>query len=198
MDMEFEFLQHKIVAHSDDRDAWLTARNTGITASNAGQLATENSIDSILKSKFYTDFVGNPATDWGIEREPILLEWAKFNQNKYLFKSDDNPRFMATPDGIKMSEGSDSIVLCQVKTSSKPLTKIPPNYYRQMQWEMFVMGAHKNLLVWEQHENFVPIGLEPVTLWIDRDEETINKLKKLAEALLVRLDEANAFGKEME
>lgn len=196
--MEFEFLQHKIVAHSDDRDAWLTARNTGITASNAGQLATENSIDSILKSKFYTDFVGNPATDWGIEREPILLEWAKFNQNKYLFKSDDNPRFMATPDGIKMSEGSDTIVLCQVKTSSKPLTKIPPNYYRQMQWEMFVMGADRNLLVWEQHENFVPIGLEPVTLWIERDEETINKLKKLAEALLVRLDEANAFGKEME
>lgn len=196
--MEFEFLQHKIVAHSDDRDAWLTARNTGITASNAGQLATENSIDSILKSKFYTDFVGNPATDWGIEREPILLEWAKFNQNKYLFKSDDNPRFMATPDGIKMSEGSDTIVLCQVKTSSKPLTKIPPNYYRQMQWEMFVMGAERNLLVWEQHENFVPIGLEPVTLWIERDEETINKLKKLAEALLVRLDEANAFGKEME
>lgn len=196
--MEFDFLTHKIVAHSDDRDAWLTARNTGITASNAGQLATENSIDSILKSKFYTDFVGNPATEWGIEREPFLLEWAKFNQNKYLFRADDNPRFMATPDGIKMSEGNDEIILCQVKTSSKPLTKIPPNYYRQMQWEMYVMGANKNLLVWEQHENFVPVSLEPVTLWIDRDEETINKLKKLAEALLVRLDEANAFGKEME
>jgi hypothetical protein len=198
MIMEFEFLQHKVVAHSDDRNAWLEARNTGITASNAGQLATENSIDSILKSKFYTDFVGNPATDWGIEREPILLEWAEFNQNKYLFKADENPRFMATPDGIKMSEGNDSIVLCQVKTSSKPLTKIPPNYYRQMQWEMLVMGATRNLLVWEQHENFVPVGLEPVTLWIERDEETINKLKKLADALLVRLDEANAFGKEME
>lgn len=196
--MEFEFLQHKVVAHSDDRNAWLEARNTGITASNAGALATENSIDSILKSKFYTDFVGNPATDWGLEREPILLEWAEFNQNKYLFKSDENPRFMATPDGIKMSEGNDSIVLCQVKTSSKPLTKIPPNYYRQMQWEMFVMGANRNLLVWEQHENFVPVGLEPVTLWVERDEETINKLKKLADALLVRLDEANAFGKEME
>ena len=196
--MEFELLQHKIVAHSDDRDAWLEARNTGITASNAGQLATENSIDSILKSKFYTDFVGNPATDWGIEREPILLEWAGFNQNKYLFKSDENPRFMATPDGIKMSEGNDSIVLCQVKTSSKELTKIPPNYYRQMQWEMLVMGAERNLLVWEWHQDFVPVHLEPIQLWVERDEETINKLKKLADALLVRLDEANAFGKEME
>jgi hypothetical protein len=44
----------------------------------------------------------------------------------------------------------------------------------------------------------VPVGPEPVTLWVERDEETINKLKKLADALLVRLDEANAFGKEME
>lgn len=196
--MELEFLQHKVVAHSDDRDVWLTARNTGITASNAGSLATENSIDSILKSKFYSDFVGNPATEWGIEREPILLDWAKFNQNKYLFRSDDNPRFMATPDGIKMSELGDSIELCQVKTSSKMLTKIPPNYYRQMQWEMYVMGATRNLLVWEAHENFVPIDPEPVSLWIDRDEETINKLKRLADVLLRRLDEANAFGKEME
>ena len=195
--MDIELLQHKVVAHSDDRDAWLTARNTGITASNAGSLATENSIDSILKSKFYSDFVGNPATEWGIEREPILLDWAKFNQNKYLFRSDDNPRFMATPDGFRLDTYGD-IELCQVKTSSKPLTKIPANYYRQMQWEMYVMGAKRNLLVWEAHENFVPIDPEPVALWIDRDEETINTLKKLADVLLRRLDEANAFGKEME
>ena len=64
--MEFELLQHKLVAHSDDRDAWLVARNTGVTASNAASLATENSIDSILKSKFYSEFVGNAATDWGL------------------------------------------------------------------------------------------------------------------------------------
>lgn len=191
----FDFLQSRIVAHSDNRDAWLEARNTGITASNAGQLATEGSIDSILKSKFYTDFVGNPATEWGNEREEVLVQWANFTQNKFLYKAEDNPRFMATPDGIRLD--GDAIELCQVKTSSKPLGKIPPNYFRQMQWEMYVMGANRNLLVWEQHENFVPVGLEPVTLWVERDEVTINKLTKLAEALLVRLDEANAFEKEI-
>lgn len=195
--MEFEFLQHKIVAHSDDRDNWLIARNSGITASNAGALATEGSIDSILKSKFYTDFVGNPATDWGIEREPLLIDWAKFNQNKYLFCADDNKRFMATPDGLRLDDNG-NLELCQAKTSSKPLQKIPSNYYRQMQWEMYVMGATRNLLVWEQHENFVPVNPEPIALWIERDEQTINKLKQLAEVLLRRLDEANAFGKEME
>ena len=195
--MEFELLQHKLVAHSDDRDAWLVARNTGVTASNAASLATENSIDSILKSKFYSEFVGNAATDWGLEREPMLLDWAGFNQNKYLFKSDDNERFMATPDGIKI-DADNNIELCQVKTSSKPFTKIPSNYFRQMQWEMFVMGAKRNLLVWEAHENFVPIDPEPISVWIDRDEEMIATLKQLADVLLRRLDEANAFGKEME
>ena len=197
--MKLDFLESRIVAHSDDRDAWLQARNTGITASNAGALATENSIDSILKSKFYTDFVGNPATDWGTEREPFLLEWAGFNQNKFLFKSLENERFMATPDGVRETDYKTSpIELCQVKTSSKPLGKVPPNYFRQMQWEMYVMGAERNLLVWEQHKDFVPVDLEPIALWIDRDEETIEKLIRLADALLVRLDEANAFGKEME
>ena len=192
--MKLDYLQ-RIVANSDDRDAWLEARNTGITASNAGALATENSIDSILKSKFFTDFIGNPATDWGIEREPFLLEWARFDQNTFLFHSPENLRFMATPDGIR--ENETGIELCQVKTSSKPLTKIPANYFRQMQWEMYVMDAGRNLLVWEQHKDFIPVDLEPVSLWIDRDEDTITQLKKLADALLVRLDEANAFEKEM-
>jgi hypothetical protein len=105
---------------------------------------------------------------------------------------------MATPDGVRTEGDTTRIELCQVKTSSKPLNKIPANYLRQMQWEMFVMDASRNLLVWEQHENFVPVDLEPVAVWVYRNDETISTLKKLAEALLVRLDEANAFGKEME
>ena len=60
------------------------------------------------------------------------------------------------------------------------------------------MGAKRNLLVWEAHENFVPIDPEPISVWIDRDEEMIATLKQLADVLLRRLDEANAFGKEME
>lgn len=191
---ELDWLSDRLVADSTNRDEWLAARNTGITASNAGNLVTEKSLDSIVKSKFFTDFVGNPATEWGLEREPILLNWAGFTQNTWLIRAEDNPRFLATPDGIR---NNDSVELCQVKTSSKPLGKIPANYYRQMQWEMYVVGADKNLLVWEQHENFIPVDSEPVSLWIERDEETINKLKKLAEVLLRRLDEANAFEKEM-
>lgn len=187
---------NRIVASSDDRDAWLTARNTGVTASNAARLVSDQSLDSILKSKFYDGFTGNAATDWGLEREPFLLDWAGFPQNKYLFHSVENNRFMATPDGIRLdTEGN--LELCQVKTTGKPMPKIPAHYYRQIQWEMFVMDAVRCHFVVEVHENFVPIELEPQLEIFERNEEVITSLKTLATALLGRLDEAVAFEKEM-
>jgi hypothetical protein len=186
----------RIVASSEDKDAWLIARNSGVTASNAAKLVSEQSLDSILKSKFYDGFTGNAATDWGLEREPFLLEWANFPQNKFLFRSIENERFMATPDGIRV-DAEGKLELCQVKTTGKPMPKIPAHYYRQIQWEMFVMDAVRCYFVVEVHEDFVPISLEPQLEIFERDEEVIASLKTLAHALLVRLDEASAFEKEM-
>lgn len=185
------------VADSKNRDAWLIARATGITASDAAKLAKASSIDSIVKSKFHNDFTGNPATEWGLQREEFLLNWAGFDQNTFLYAFADEPRFMATPDGIKMSEVDGTIQLCQAKTSAKPLTIIPPNYYRQVQWEMMVMDAQSVWLVWEQHEGFIPVDLEPVKLLIDRDEKTIEELKQLGYELLARLESAKAFEEEI-
>lgn len=185
----------RIVADSDDREAWLIARTQGITASNAANLTTEKSVDAIIKSKFYDSFMGNPATEWGIEREPILLEYAGFEQNTNLFHAEDNKRFMATPDGIK--QDGDKLQLCQVKTTSKKYDKIPLPHYRQVQWEMMVMGAESCLYVWEEHENFVPVDIEPKWLLIDRDEKTIEKLRNLAEVALKRLNKAKAFEEEI-
>ena len=186
----------RIVASSEDRDAWLAARNLGVTASNASRLVSEQSLDSILKSKFYDGFTGNAATDWGLEREPFLLDWATFPQNKFLFHSTENARFMATPDGIRIGEDG-KLELCQVKTTGKPMPKIPAHYYRQIQWEMFVMDAERCYFVVEVHEDFVPISLEPQLEIFPRNEEVITSLKTLATALLVKLDEAVAFEKEM-
>jgi len=186
----------RIVASSENRDAWLTARNTGVTASNAARLVSEQSLDSILKSKFYDGFTGNAATDWGLEREPFLLDWAGFPQNKYLFHSVENKRFMATPDGIRLNADG-NLELCQVKTTGKPMPKIPAHYYRQIQWEMFVMDAVRCHFVVEVHEDFVPVNLEPQLEIFERNEEVITSLKTLATALLVKLDGAVAFEKEM-
>ena len=191
-----EVLNKRIVTSSEDRDAWLAARNRGVTATNAGKLASIESIDSILKSKFFDGFTGNPATVWGLEREPFLLEWAGFEQNKNLYRSIDEERFMATPDGIRYH--NNELVLCQVKTTGKLMKKIPIHYYRQVQWEMYVMDAVRCHYVVEQHENFVPVSLEPTLEIIERNDEVIASLKPLAYALLTRLDEANAFEQEMQ
>ena len=188
----------RIVANSDDREAWLQARNNGITASNAAKLVSEKSIDSIIKSKFYDSFTGNALTEWGLEREPFLLSWAGFEQNKNLYHAVGEPRFMATPDGIKEVEGQKyPLVTCQVKTTSKVMKEIPPHYYRQVQWEMFVMEAVACVFVVEEHENFVPINLEPKLWVIERNDEAIASLTALAKVFLNKLDEANAFEKEM-
>jgi hypothetical protein len=47
------------------------------------------------------------------------------------------------------------------------------------------------------HEDFVPVSLEPQLEIFERNEEVITSLKTLATALLVKLDGAVAFEKEM-
>jgi hypothetical protein len=59
------------------------------------------------------------------------------------------------------------------------------------------MGAVRCYFVVEVHEDFVPVSLEPQLEIFERDEEAIASLKPLAYALLGRLDDANAFEKEM-
>jgi hypothetical protein len=54
---------------------------------------------------------------------------------------------------------------------------------RQIWWQQYVLGAERTLLVWERHENFVPVG-DPECRWIDRDENEIARLVGLAGQLI--------------
>jgi hypothetical protein len=47
-----------------------------------------------------------------------------------------------------------------------------------------VLGADRTLVVWEQHDDFVPVRAEPQCLWVDRDEDQIHALVNLADRLL--------------
>lgn len=174
------------VADSTDKDKWLEARLSGVTASDAANLVDGVAIHSLVYKKLNNTFKGNKWTDWGLEREPFLMEWAGFEGNSTLFRSLEEPRFMATPDGIKIANGE--VHLCQAKTTSKYWDAIPDNYIRQCQWEMFVMGAQTNLLVWEQHQDFIPVDLEPKKFLIERDDNQIAKMLELAQEFLVELD----------
>lgn len=186
-----EEIQKRIVADSNQKEIWLEARMSGVTASDVANFEidiSEKKLRSLVYKKLNNTFKGNKWTDWGIEREPIILDFFGIEQNTNLYRSASNPRFMATPDAI-VDESSGKIKLVQVKTTSKQWDAIPANYIRQCQWEMFVMGAYKNVLVWEHHENFIPTELEPKTFTIGRDDEEISRLNEIAKLFLQYLDE---------
>ena len=181
-----EKIQLRKVADSSNHDIWLGARMSGVTASDVANFEEGADIKKLVYKKLNNTFKGNVWTEWGLDREPHILDWAGFPHNQTLFRAADNPRFMATPDGYKMSE--ENLILCQAKTTSKGWDTTPPNYMRQVQWEMFVMGATTNYLVWEQHRQFIPIDLEPKCEIIQRDNDEIARLVEMAKEFLIELD----------
>ncbi|KAB1657560.1 MULTISPECIES: YqaJ viral recombinase family protein [unclassified Pseudoclavibacter] len=187
-----DFLRSRVLADSHDRISWLKARSFGITATDAAHLATPRSVEGVVRSKCDPHgFSGNAYTDYGREREPVIAEWMRQNfglhTSTVLFRSDGNARHLATPDGINECNGCSDLLLAEIKTSTKPIEKLPRTYLRQIWWQQYVMGAQRTLLVWEQHENFRPLG-DPITRWIDRDDQQIAKLVQLADETLARLD----------
>ena len=56
-----------------------------------------------------------------------------------------------------------------------------------MWWQQHVLGAERTLVVWEEHDGFVPVGDEPRCAWVDRDEREITQLVRLATELIDEL-----------
>lgn len=182
----------RIVADSTDRAAWLRARNQGITATDVAKLATPKSVQNAAYDKMHgTSFSGNSYTDHGRAREPEIAAWVQSNYgiepSTALFRAAGHPRHLATPDGVVLAANGD-LELAEIKTTSKPWRSIPRSYLRQVWWQQYVLGAERTLLVWEQHDNFVPVSDVPECQWIDRDEDQIAILVGFANQLIDILD----------
>lgn len=176
------------IATGEDRLEWLKARARGITATDAAHLSGPSSVARVARDKAVgTGFGGSAYTKHGIAREPILAEWMdeRFGiaSSHALFCSAQDPRHLATPDGIGATADGSGLLLGEIKTSTKALTRVPANYRRQILWQQYVMGARRTLLVWEQHHDFVPVA-EPAFVWIDRDDDAIARLVALANQTL--------------
>ncbi|WP_336603857.1 YqaJ viral recombinase family protein [Agromyces seonyuensis] len=176
----------RIVADSSDRIAWLRARSRGITATDAAKLATRASVRSAAWEKLNgTGFGGSAYTEHGRSREPVIAEWAAREHgmaaSTKLFHAADDPRHLATPDGLRVRGAA--LELCEIKTTAKVWRSIPRGYLRQVWWQQYVLGAERTLVVWEQHEGFVPVGA-PQSRWVERDDDQIAVLIALADELL--------------
>lgn len=177
----------RIVAHSTDRFAWLKARAKGVTATDVARLSSSRALRALAMEKFLgSGFGGNAFTDHGRVREPEIARWTRgvfgMQASTALFHAEGNRLHLATPDGLR-ADGA-RLELCEIKTTGKAWSSIPRSYLRQVWWQQYVLGAERTLVVWEQHDNFVPLDAEPRCKWVDRDDNEIHILVGLADRLL--------------
>ena len=178
----------RIVARAADRVAWLRARSRGITATDVARLSGTASVQAVAFEKINgSGFSGNAYTDHGRAREPEIARWVERHygiiSSDALFHASGQATHLATPDGLAVS-ASGHLELAEIKTTKSPWRSIPRSYLRQVWWQQYVLGAERTLLVWEQHDDFVPTNAEPECRWIDRDESQIHLLVQLADRVL--------------
>jgi len=178
----------RIVARAADRVAWLRARSRGITATDVARLSGAASVQAVAFEKINgSGFSGNAYTDHGRAREPEIARWVERRygivSSDALFHAAGQTAHLATPDGLAVS-ASGHLELAEIKTTKSPWRSIPRSYLRQVWWQQYVLGAERTLLVWEQHDDFIPTNAEPECRWIDRDENQIHLLVQLADRVL--------------
>lgn len=184
-------LAARIVADSRDRVAWVRARSRGITATDVATLTSSNAIRRAADAKLLGNgFSGNAYTDHGRRREPQIAQWVAathgIQPSSACFHAVVEKRHLATPDGIAVGR-SGQVTLCEIKTTKKEWRSIPRSYLRQVWWQQHVIGADRTLVVWEEHDAFIPVDDEPRSVWVDRDEAEIAALVHLATALIDEL-----------
>ncbi|PRY65983.1 YqaJ-like recombinase protein [Glaciihabitans tibetensis] len=177
----------RIVASSENRVAWLRARSQGVTATDVARLSSARAVAAVAYEKLNgTGFGGNAYTDHGRAREPEIARWVQETHgiapSTTLFHAHGEPLHLATPDGVT-ARGT-TVVLSEIKTTSRLWKSVPRSYLRQIWWQQYVLGADRTLLVWEQHSDFVPVNGDPVCRWIERDDNEIHVLVGLANRLL--------------
>lgn len=177
----------RVVADQTDRIAWLKARARGVTATDVARLTSDKAVRSLAMEKLLgSRFGGNAYTEHGRLREPAIGRWAGavygMRSSTALFHADGNRDHLATPDGLRERDGR--VELCEIKTTVHAWRGIPRHYLRQVWWQQYVLGADRTLVVWERHDEFVPVSDEPECRWVDRDDVEIARLIGLADDLL--------------
>lgn len=175
-----------LIVQTTTEAEWLDARRSKVTASEVGKLATCNPTDweHLREEKAGTrvPFQGNQYTQWGHERETIILNEVKATEDPSLVHNTklclmaDEPRFGATPDAISV----DGRVTCQIKTHEGPMdpARPPRHYVDQVQWELMVTGAQYCIFAVEEHINFNPLPVRCARIYPDKRRQ--EELRRVA------------------
>lgn len=170
-------------------DAWVKARQSGVTATEVAKAATPAGFEEVVRGYTEPDEpYDNPYMEFGRRTEAPVGEFLKEQYdvmpNEWLIAA-DNPRHLATPDGLSLNHK----VISEIKTTGRDFEdKIPIGYRRQVQWQLYVTGADYCWFAWmlrvETREGlFQPGWIEPKVVRIQPDEKMITDLVAVAERL---------------
>lgn len=173
-----------VIDDGTDRQAWLARRQSGVSATDIARLARggTNTWAAIRAEKAGKgrDFT-NAAMQHGKDREPIIARFAynmfALHHSTALLAAADEPRFIATPDLLGDGEVAD------IKTTVhdwQVASELPGRYVDQVLWQMRVTGYHQARLIYEPHENGVPLYPFPKFFPIEWDPARVAHLEAIA------------------
>lgn len=219
--MSLNDLMKRAGASDQDKEKWLAERRQGITATEAKRLMLGETFETLAYDKLLSGSLpDNKFMAWGRAREPLIAEQVALTYPQYflehrVFKSAENPRFLASPDLLGEDEHG-RVLTGEIKTSGLNLdphadeTMSPEDfathygyletgYEFQQQWVMFVCESPSSLFVWESHAGDwtntgldfpVPQTIEPVRFClIPRNNDVIREMKYRATEFLKVYDE---------
>jgi putative phage-type endonuclease len=191
----------RLINIEQNSEEWIAFKLGKFSASSAADLLMDKKnkgyqklIDRIIEERITgkpseSKWDGNQFTERGHEYEPEA-------RNDYEFKNlvaiqqvgvvEFDEWTVCSPDGLIDDDKIIQIKCPIFKTQREYIksNKIPTNYYKQMQFELFVTGRKENIFY-----SYHP-ALQPVQIPVFRDEEMIAEIqKKLKEAQKEVMDE---------
>ncbi|MFA5177253.1 MAG: lambda exonuclease family protein [Candidatus Omnitrophota bacterium] len=177
---------------------WITAKLGKFSASSASDLLMDTKCEGYKKlikriveeritgKPSESKWIGNKYTDRGHDLEPVAIsdfESRTFRKVKLVGLVELNDWCVCSPDGLV---GGDTVIQVKNPIFSTQLDylddqKIPGDYYKQMQFELYVCGREKNIF-YSYHPSLPVVMIET-----QRDEIMINRIK---EALSIAIDTA--------
>lgn len=166
-------------------EEWLAVKVGKFSASTAAELLMDkktagytNLINRIVEERITGQatesktFAGNANTERGHEYEPLArehYEFSSFNDVVQVGVVEFDEWCLCSPDGLINDDGLIQIK-CPIFNTQKEYLKnpkVPTNYYKQMQFELFVTGRQYNIFY--SFHNYLPA----VEIKVERDEQLI-------------------------
>lgn len=179
----------RFIVESWHKDEWLTARTNGVTATAVAEAATPSGFATHVASWDEPPFTGNVYTDFGTESEHVVMQTAHHDfgilPSAWLIASESDARWLGTPDGLNPAHTE----IAEAKTGGTIPKSVPRQHRDQCLWNMWVTGTTRCLYLFQHRtqnlDGTYSLGLwEPLTFWVDRDDNRISELVTVAERLM--------------